>query len=239
MSSQPNQSLIDGLACLQTLAMHAEPVACRALARELDLNVMRANRLLRTLADIGLAQQDAKRRYTIGPAIHTLAAQSMFASGLLRRAIKPLRKLGRPGLNIALGVLWQRHVTYLYHGLHGCDVEDALGKLTLFPASRSSVGMALLAQHDDDAIAHLYETAPTSGHENIDALLKMIHQTRRQGYACLTHPTDDKTNHLTIAVTVGQPVTAAIAISGMLVDEPIQPIVDQLQEASHIIAPPE
>jgi hypothetical protein len=33
-------------------------------------------------------------------------------------------------------------------------------------------------------------------------------------------------------------VTAAIAISGMPVDEPIEAIVEQLQEASHIIAPP-
>jgi DNA-binding IclR family transcriptional regulator len=238
MSSQPNQSLIDGLACLQTLAMHAEPMACRALARDLELNVMRANRLLRTLADIGLAHQDAKRRYTIGPAIHTLAAQSMFASGLLKRAIKPLRRMGKPGQLIALGVLWQRSVTYLYHGLHGGDVEDALGKVTLFPATRSSVGMVLLAEQSDKVIREMYRDEPIPGYRNITALLNEIRQTRKQGYACLTHDNVDKPAHLTIAVTVGQPVTAAIAISGMPVDEPIEAIVEQLQEASHIIAPP-
>lgn len=238
MSSQPNQSLIDGLACLQTLAMHAEPVACRALARDLDLNVMRANRLLRTLADIGLAHQDAKRRYTIGPAIHTLAAQSMFASGLLKRAIKPLRRLGQPGQLIALGVLWQRHVTYLYHGLHGCDVEDALGKVTLFPATRSSVGMALLAQQSDTTIRTLYRDEPIEGYKNITALLTEIRKTRKQGYACLKHDNANKPPHLTISVTIGQPSTAAIALSGMAVDQPVDHIVEQLKKASQIIAQP-
>lgn len=238
MSSQPNQSLIDGLACLQTLAMHAEPVACRALARELDLNVMRANRLLRTLADIGLAHQDAKRRYTIGPGIHTLAAQSMFASGLLKRAIKPLRRIGSPGQLIALGVLWQSKVTYLYHGHHGCDVEDALGRLTLIPASHSSVGMALLATHTDDQIRKMYQDQPIIGHKNITALLKEIRLTRKQGYACLVYPSRENPDHLTLAVTVGEPVTAAIAISGLALDEPIDDVIKQLKEASAIIAPP-
>ena len=69
MSSQPNKSLIDGLACLQALAMQPEPVACRALARELDLNVMRANRLLRTLADVGLAHQRVESLHVGGKVV--------------------------------------------------------------------------------------------------------------------------------------------------------------------------
>ena len=238
MSSQPNQSLADGLRCLQAIAMHAEPVACRALARELGLNVMRVNRLLRTLADIGLAHQDAKRRYTIGPGIHTLAAQSMFASGLLKRAIKPLRRIGSPGQLIALGVLWKTEVTYLYHGKHGCDVEDALGRLTLIPATRSSVGMALLATHTDDQIREMYRDQPIPGFKNITALLKDLRQTRKQGYACLIYPSRENPDHLTLAVTVGKPVTAAIAISGAALDAPVDEIVKQLKEASQIIAPP-
>ncbi|MFG0247388.1 MAG: IclR family transcriptional regulator [Phycisphaeraceae bacterium JB051] len=238
MSSQPNKSLIDGLACLQALAMHAEPVACRALARELDLNVMRANRLLRTLADVGLAHQDAKRRYTIGPGIHTLAAQSMFASGLLKRALKPLRKLGKAGQLVALGVLWQNQVTYLYHGQHGCEVEDALGKVTLFPATRSSVGMALLATHTDKDLRAMYRDQAIPGYNNITELLADIRQTRKQGYACIEHHNENKPAHLTVAVTVGQPVTAAIALSGMPTDEPIDDVIKQLQEAATIIAPP-
>jgi DNA-binding IclR family transcriptional regulator len=218
--------------------MHAEPVACRALARELDLNVMRANRLLRTLADIGLAHQDAKRRYTIGPGIHTLAAQSMFASGLLKRAIKPLRKLGKPGQLIALGVLWQDTVTYLYHGLHGCDVEDALGKVTLFPATRSSVGMALLSTQSDKAIRELYRDKTIPGFKNITALIDAIRQTRKRGYACIQHQNENKPDHLTVAINVGNPVTAAIAISGMPTDEPLDDVINQLTAAVNIIAPP-
>lgn len=237
MSSQPNQSLADGLRCLQALAMHAEPVACRALARELDLNVMRANRLLRTLADIGMAHQDAKRRYTIGPGIHTLAAQSMFASGLLKRAIKPLRQLGKPGQIAALGVLWQTEVTYLYHGRHGCEVEDALGKINLVPASQSSIGMALLAQSSDEHITDLYRDQTIPGYQDTTSLLKKIQQIRQQGYARLIYPCENNPDHLTVAMPVGKPVMAAIAISGMPLEQPVDAEVEQLKQAAQIIAP--
>jgi len=90
LPAQPNQSLIDGLACLQQLASEREPVGGRELARDLGLEPTRVHRLLRTLAHLGLAQQDAQRRYRPGPGIHVLAAQAMFGSGLLRRALPVL-----------------------------------------------------------------------------------------------------------------------------------------------------
>src|SRR5262245_29763060 len=102
LPAQPNQSLIDGLACLQALASSSEAVGNRELARALGLEPTRVNRLLKTLAHLGLAEQDAQRRYRPGPAIHVLAAQSLFGSKLIRRAIGPLEELHRFGLIVAL-----------------------------------------------------------------------------------------------------------------------------------------
>jgi len=82
-------------------------VGGRELARELGLEPTRVNRLLRTLAHLGLAQQDDRRKYRRGPGIHVLAAQAKFRSGLLRRAMPVLESLRRFEFTVALGVLWR------------------------------------------------------------------------------------------------------------------------------------
>ena len=41
------------------------------------------------LAHRGIARQDESRRYVPGPAMHVLSAQSLFGSGLIRRALGP------------------------------------------------------------------------------------------------------------------------------------------------------
>ncbi|MBI1519690.1 IclR family transcriptional regulator, partial [Escherichia coli] len=39
MSSQPNQSLIDGIRCLQYLVSSDRAIGCRELARLMDINI--------------------------------------------------------------------------------------------------------------------------------------------------------------------------------------------------------
>src|SRR6476661_1752039 len=95
LNSQPNRSLIDGILTLQALATSAEPVGCRELARRLDMDVTKTNRLLKTLAYLGIARQVANRKYTAGAGMHVLAAQSLFASGLIRRSLPLLGGLRR------------------------------------------------------------------------------------------------------------------------------------------------
>lgn len=68
MSSQPNQSLIDGIRCLQYLVSSDRAIGCRELARLMDINTTRVNRLLMTMASIGLTMQDEHRRYLPGQA---------------------------------------------------------------------------------------------------------------------------------------------------------------------------
>ena len=59
MSSQPNQSLIDGIRCLQYLVSSDRAIGCRELARLMGINTTRANRLLMTMASIGLTIKHA------------------------------------------------------------------------------------------------------------------------------------------------------------------------------------
>ncbi|UNK48524.1 helix-turn-helix domain-containing protein [Lysobacter sp. S4-A87] len=229
-NAQPNQSLIDGIATLQALASSPEPVGCRELARQLDANPTRVNRLLKTLAYLGIARQTANRKYTAGPGMHVLAAQSLFASGLIRRALPVLEELRRYGHTVALGVLWNHSVSYLFHAPPGIEAARGLGRIGLLPATTSGIGIVLLAQMTDEEVRDLYE-----GHEipmfpeGIESLLATLQATRAQGYARI-HVADDRDHHI-VAVPMGDPVHAGIAMSGWIQESATADLVAALREA--------
>ena len=157
LNAQPNKSLIDGITTLQALATSPDPVGCRELARRLDIDPVKVNRLLKTLAYLGIARQTADRKYTAGPGMHVLAAQSLFASGLIRHALPVLENLRRFGHTVALGVLWQDNVSYLFHAPPGIEASRGLGRIGLLPATTSGIGIVLLSEYDDADVRELYK----------------------------------------------------------------------------------
>ena len=230
MPAQPNQSLIDGLACLGELAGSDTPIGSREIARRLAIEPTRANRLLKTLAYLGIAQQTPNRRYQPGPGMHVLSAQALHGSGLLRRALPTLASLHRLGHLVAMGVLWRDQACYLYHAAPEMDPAMALGSTGPYPASRSGIGLALLAMESDDAIRQRMGEQP-EGFNNLDALLAAVARIRRDGYAIgQVGP-----NRRTIAVTVDS--TAAIALSGDFSDRDIRRLSDALRAAADRINP--
>jgi DNA-binding IclR family transcriptional regulator len=156
LNAQPNKSLIDGITTLQALATSPYPVGCRELARRLDIDPVKVNRLLKTLAYLGIARQTADRKYTAGPGMHVLAAQSLFASGLIRHALPVLENLRRFGHTVALGVLWQDNVSSLFHAPPGIEASRGLGRIGLLPATTSGIGIVLLSEYEDDDVRELY-----------------------------------------------------------------------------------
>jgi DNA-binding IclR family transcriptional regulator len=230
-NAQPNQSLIDGIAALQALATSTEPVGTRELARRLGFEVTRVNRLLRTLAYVGIARQTADRKYTSGPGMHVLAAQSLFASGLTRRALPPLNQLRRFGLTVAMGVLWRDNVTYLFHAPQGTDVSEALGRIGLIPATQGGIGMALLAALSDEEVRLLYANATDIPRfTGLQPLLAELKEIRANGFARVL--VDPQQNYHTVAVTVGDPVHSAIGVSGWIPKTNTKTIVTALRAAA-------
>jgi len=223
--AQPNQGLMDGLAVLQALATHREPVAGKELALQLDLEPTRVNRLLKTLAYLGIAYRTTNRKYTSGPGMHVLAAQSLFASGLIQRALSPLEELSRLRKLIAMGVLWRDRVSYLYFWHAGMTTAEALGRSALHPATKSSIGMALLAEKPDDELRALYRGKEIPGFKGIRSLLEHVRATREQGYALV--PTGEGT---TLGMKFGRPAYAAIAISGAIAKSDVRGLVEILRD---------
>lgn len=246
--AQPNQSLIDGLACLQALTVNVEPIGSRELGRMLGLESTRVNRLLKTLAVLGLAQQDAARKYSPGPGIHVLAAQSMLGSGLIRRALGPLESLLSLGHRVAMGVLWQDQVCYLFHADPGDAQGAGVGQARLYPAAESGLGLALLATLTVQEVRDLYHGVP--GHagalqaarfssaplgdvelDGESGLLATLETVRTQGYA-LTRSAGPFGDYRTLALVLSNPATAAIGMSGAFTDDEIPALVEMLRKTA-------
>jgi DNA-binding IclR family transcriptional regulator len=201
------------------------------LARELGLEPTRVNRLLKTLAYLGMARQTPNRKYLPGPAMHVLSAQSLFGSGLIRRALPVLERLQETGHVVALGVLWRDQVCYLYHWDKGETAASALGRMNLYPASQSSIGRMLLAWKDEQHVRQLYTDReiplyPTG----VEDLLKDLRLVREQGFAYAVQRPQPLNS--SVAVPVGNPPYAGIAFGGQVPADTIEQSVEMLQTAA-------
>jgi DNA-binding IclR family transcriptional regulator len=233
LPAQPVKGLLDGIEVLYELAASTGPVSCHALAEKLGIEVTRVNRILKTFDHLGVAHRNAARKYEPGPAIHVLAVRAMVGSGLLRRALPVLETLGERRLLVALGVLWRDGVSYLYHGNPGMPSREALGRVTLFPATRSSIGMVLLAAKAEAEVTALYRGKAIPGHANFAALRRELATTRRRGYAQVMNDQDQ----FSLAVAVGEPAYAGIALSGITRAKSIPEHVAALHAAAEAIRP--
>jgi DNA-binding IclR family transcriptional regulator len=216
LPAQPNQSLLDGLEVLRALALTGSPVGGRELARTLGLDVMRTNRLLKTLAYAGLARQTPGRKYEPGPGMHVLSAQMLYASRLLARAQPPLDELERTARRgVALGVLWRDQVCYLYHHAGpGHPWPGAAGR-DLFPAVRSSVGMMLLAHAAPAALDELLDRGLADGFDGgRRGLRARLATIRAAGHAHVVQRAGEPFQG-SLAVPVGDPAAPYAAVALM------------------------
>lgn len=234
-NAQPNQSIIDGITCLQALAAEPGPVAMTDLARQLGIERTRMNRILKTLAYLGLAVQTVGRKYRCGPAIHILAAQSLFASGLLQCAFPLLNNLrANVGKTVALGMLWRDKVSYLYHAAP-LVAESPIARVGSYPATQSGIGMALMATQPDEVIHQIYGpmTDIPGPYANVDQLLAHIQRIRVNGHAFIPSATVELTS--TMAVTIGSPAYCAIGIADLRDSDDIDSCLRLLRETARQI----
>jgi DNA-binding IclR family transcriptional regulator len=216
LPAQPNQSLIDGLSCLQALAVRNAPSGVRELARELGLEPTRVSRLLGTLAHLGMAEKTPSRKYQPGPGMHVLFAQALQGSRLLQKAWPVLRSLADEDLTVSLGVLWRDKVCYLYHGKPERAFEEGIFHLDVFPSLQSSIGRVLLA---------------VGGHPAPRGLAKDFAAIRGQGFCQIDRGGGERS----LAVPISKPPHAALALSGKIPATRIAALITRLQTAAATI----
>ena len=216
-----------GLECLQALAGAEQPVGSREMARTLGVEHTRVNRLLGTLAAMGLAERTSGRKYVAGPGLHVLAAMSLRGSRLLSAALPHLQRLhlAEPDLSVALGVPWRRQVAYLFFAEPGAEVQASIASRALYAAENSSIGLALLAAREAGEVRVLYGSVPAVQR---DALLRSLAIVRKQGYAFV--------DGRTLGVAVGEPPAAGLAVAGKLAPRDLTRLVHKLQNTASAIA---
>lgn len=227
LPAQPNQSLLEGLEVLLAVARASEPVRVRALARKMGLTATRMQRYLATLAHQGLLMQHPDRRYGVGPGIHALSAISLSASGLANRAMEVLPALSGAGRVVALGVLWRETVSYLYFNVPGRAVARSLGREADYPARNSVIGRVLLAHASPERIAADFPGEEADLHPLLD-------EVRQCGYARI----DREGGEMGLAVAVGSPPIAGLALSGCFCESEIKGLLSRLREAAEALMAP-
>jgi DNA-binding IclR family transcriptional regulator len=111
-------------------------------------------------------------------------------------------------------------VCYLYHASPDTDPSDALGRVGLFPAERSGIGLALMAA--EDARTWPPRLAPT------------LRQVRRRGYA-LVRPAGQGAIR-SLGVAIDSPPSAAVAVSGDFPNRRLPELLDAVRETAAAIA---
>lgn len=240
LPKQPNQGLIDGISCLQGVISRGQNVGVRELSRMLELDPTRVHRLLKTFSHLGMLQQDEKGKYGPGPGIHALAAQALYASHFFQDAIGPLERLRKniPHI-VAMGVLWNRLVSYFYHAKRGTPISRAVGSFGVWDAAESGVGIAVLTGMEDERIRQTFKNHPMPYYENgIDDLIGKVHEARKLGYATGQVSKVNKTQ--TIAKRLEANPNLAVGISGVFAENEFEDLVELLnsvvQEIDHEVA---
>ena len=235
LPAQPNLSLINGIECLEMLVSVQRPLGVRELARMLQMEHTCANRLLGTLAHLGLAERTPNHKYMPGPGIHVLAAMSLRGSRLLASALRRLPPLMNQmkDCDIALGVLWRSYVCYIFFGASGRPFDESIGNTAPYEAERSSIGRVLLAHLSPQTVWDVYRTRTRNCLSNPQRkeLLRDLARVRRQKYALVRDA-----RNLSIGVPVGYPPVAGLAVAGNISARRVPDIVKQLHEISALIS---
>ncbi len=203
--AQINQSLKTGLEFLLRLATSDDPVVLTEVAKELNMDYTRVNRLFGTLAAMGFAERTTDRRYIAGPGIHVIATLGLHKSHLLSVAVPHLYELAkRMNMLVALGVLWGRHVCYIFHGGPDSSFTDAIDNSRLYEAEHSSIGLALLAQLSNDEIVELYSDF---SEKELSSIMEEINTARTKEFAY------GGLLSKSLAVSFGDPCIAGLALA--------------------------
>ncbi len=140
-----------------------------------------------------------------GPGIHAPSRRSLFAARRFSPRRSPLLERHAPkDIVVALGVLWEDQVIYIWHSAPGTQMSQALAGFHMLPAWQSVIGMALLAAESDEALMARFTP------EQWQQLAPHIQQQREQGQVVWHHEDGE--------VSMAQPLgahSAALAFAGM------------------------
>lgn len=183
-------SVANAARVLKSFSSHRPTWAVGELATHLDISTSTTHRLLSTLSDEGLLDQDdATGRYRLGLTVFDLAAAAPTQRTLHEASLVAMTELrSRTGETVQIGVLDGREVVYVERldSPHTLRVFTELGRRN--HAHCSSTGKLLLAfapKRQREALLNGWQPEPLTDHTITDltALRSEFARIRRNGYA--------------------------------------------------------
>ncbi len=235
LPAQPNQSLIEGIRCLQALSLSEKPLRSIEVSRLLKVESTKAHRLLKTLAHLGLVHQGGNRKFQVGPGLPVLVAQSLYSAPLWRSMVDPLQDLQRqiPSCKVEVGMCWEGVVSCFYCSEPGMPASWAMGRVDMQMATRSAIGLALLSCCSQEKVEETFIGRPIPGFSRgLPSLVKELRTIRSQGYALI--PDGQSGERFSLAVPQEDKLYA-LALSGDLSKEDIPELVQLLQHTLELL----
>jgi DNA-binding IclR family transcriptional regulator len=239
------ESVRKAVRVLRALADDASGVGVSALARELSIGKASTFRLLHTLAELGLVQQDDEtRRYRLGPELVVLGQAAAEAVDFRRTARAVMQQLsGAVGMPSYLNVAGGRDVVCLEHvpSLARIDLYGKAGHTMPFHACPS--GLVLLAFGPDERVARAVDLGLVRyGRNTITNQRKLratLNEVRLQGFAVGVDDLEDGVTSVAAPIRdVNGSVVGALGLAGFshLFEGRVDEIAAAVVEASAAIS---
>lgn len=215
-------SVTNAIRVLKAFSSRHRTYGVTELSRQLDLSTSTTHRLLTTLAEQHLVEQDAETgRYRLGLAVYDLVAASSAGYDLTEAVLPPMTMLrNRTGETTHLAVLDGREVVYVerLQSMHSLRLFLEVGRRNF--AHRTSTGKVLLAYLEPAVLDRTLEGWELQARTpytvtDPDLLRKELSRIREQGWALNTEEAELG------VISVGAPVRdgsgqvmAALSVAG-------------------------
>lgn len=220
----PIQSLDRGLILLEAVAGARRPMSLAELTPVLGIDRSSVFRLANTLRQRGfLSQLPDTKDYVLGSAIWRLANLFPWSEVLARFAREQVAELAtRTGETTHLAVREGNQAALIHHQLTGQALGCSLGSGHCVPLHCTSVGRALVADHDLDQLIALLGAEPLPAFNkrtlrSVAALAEECQRTRKRGFAfddqeyhegirCIAAPIRDSSGQIVASIGISAPV---------------------------------
>ena len=190
--AQPNNSILKGFTILHEEIVATRQLGSREISRILNIENSTTNRILGTLVETGMLQQNSESKYFPGPRIHVLSALSLNASRLIPSALPVLEEFHSQGATVALGTLWRDTVVYLLHARVDQDIAHSAGVHESYPVNKSVIGTVLLPEGP----ICTYEDRPVLNHRAWGARIGSRENVGIAVVLPLDHPLAEPAEHM-------------------------------------------
>ncbi|MPZ27755.1 MAG: helix-turn-helix domain-containing protein [Micromonosporaceae bacterium] len=206
------RSLARVMAILEFVASNTEGATIAEIAKGVDLHIATASRLVHTLREESMLEQNRAHRYVVGNRVLSLARKGMDQNELVVRARPYMQRLRDltgetvslhvpyEGLRVCIGEVRSKHL-----------ISRALPPGDVKPVLDTATGEVLLINHTAEELAEVL--AAHHSKEDLAVVVRRVAGLREQGWSFVDTWVDG-VGALSVPIDSGGRAVAALTVSG-------------------------